>query len=429
MNILVLGAGGREHALVSKIYESPICTYLYTAPGNPGTALKSTNIGIDPTDFAALYEFCLKKEITLIIPGPELPLVLGIRDYFENRSKGSIRVFGPSKQAALLEGSKSFAKQFMVKHGVPTASYAVFGNEQVSEAVEYVRNHTLPVVLKADGLAAGKGVLIVHNTEEAVHAVKNILKNRVFGSAGDRLVVEQFLSGRELSVFIITDGHHYCLLPEAKDYKRIGEGDLGPNTGGMGAVSPVSFASSALMEKIESRIIAPTLKGLRKENIDYKGFIFFGLMEVGGEPYVIEYNVRLGDPEAETILPRIETDILELICAAMEKKLSSNSKIQVSSQTSVSVVLASEGYPDNYKMEKMVSLPFPFENIEKQGRIFYAGVKASGSDVLTAGGRVLVANALGAGIKEAQMRAYEIAEKISFEGKYLRKDIGNDLID
>lgn len=428
MNILVLGAGGREHALVTKISESPLCTHIYTAPGNPGTVLKSTNVDIDPTDFEALHEFSVKNKIDLIIPGPELPLVLGIRDYFEEKSKGSIRIFGPLKQGALLEGSKIFAKQFMAKYDIPTASYAVFGKEQISEAVEYVKKHTLPIVLKADGLASGKGVVIAHSTDEAVHAVKTILKDRLFGSAGDRLVVEQFLQGRELSVFVVTDGSNYCLLPEAKDYKRIGEGDQGPNTGGMGAVSPVPFVSSVLMEKIETRIIRPTLEGLRKENIDYKGFIFFGLMEVSGEPYVIEYNVRLGDPEAETILPRLKTDILELMYTAADRELS-QSKIQVSPQASVTVFLASEGYPGDHKAGETVSLPFTFQDESKCSQIFYAGVKASDSELLTSGGRVFAVNALGDTIQQAQSRAYEIVERVSFEGKYFRRDIGNDLFD
>lgn len=428
MNVLVLGAGGREHALVSKISESPLCTHLYTAPGNPGTAQKSTNVGIDPTDFEALYRFSVKNKIDFIVPGAELPLVLGIRDYFEEKSKGGIRIFGPSRRGALLEGSKGFAKQFMAKYDIPTASYAVFDRENISKAIEYVENHTLPVVLKADGLAAGKGVVIAHSTDEAVHTVKTIFKDHIFGSAGDRLVVEHFLQGRELSVFVVTDGSNYCLLPEAKDYKKIGEGDRGPNTGGMGAVSPVPFVSSVLMEKIETRIIRPTLEGLRKENIDYKGFIFFGLMEVSGEPYVIEYNVRLGDPEAEAILPRLKTDILELMYAAADGGLPQN-KIQVSPQASVTVVLASEGYPGDYKAGEAVSLPFSFQDESKCGRIFYAGVKASGSELLTSGGRVLAVNALGDTTQQAQSRAYEIAESIHFKGKYLRYDIGNDLID
>ena len=428
MNILVLGAGGREHALVTKISKSPLCTYIYTVPGNPGTALKSTNVEIDPTDFEALYRFSVKNKIDFIVPGTELPLVLGIKDYFSKKSGGDIRVFGPSRQGALLEGSKGFAKQFMVKYGIPTASYAVFEKEDLSKAIKYVEKHTLPVVLKADGLAAGKGVVIAHSTEEAVRTVKDILFNRVFGSAGDRLVVEQFLQGRELSVFVITDGENYCLLPEAKDYKRIGEGDRGPNTGGMGAVSPVPFVSPVLMEKIETRIIRPTLEGLRKENIDYKGFIFFGLMVVSGEPYVIEYNVRLGDPEAETILPRLETDILELMYAAADGGLPQN-KIQVSPQVSVTVVIASEGYPGDYRAGETVSLPFSFQDESKCSQIFYAGVRASGSELLTSGGRVFAINAVGDTFQQAQSRAYEIVERVGFEGKYFRRDIGNDLFD
>jgi phosphoribosylamine---glycine ligase len=423
MNILLLGSGGREHALAWKLAQSKKIDRLFIAPGNAGTSQSGTNLAIDISDFDAVKKAVTEHQIDIVVVGPETPLVEGISDYFRNDNllKG-IPVIGPDKSAARLEGSKDFAKAFMLRHKIPTARYKSFDRTSAGEVKAFLQTMKAPYVLKADGLAAGKGVIISESFDEALAEAGSILNGK-FGAAGDKLVIEEFLKGIELSVFIITDGKSYKLLPEAKDYKRIGEGDSGPNTGGMGAVSPVAFADSDFIEKVRIRIIEPTLKGLADEGITYTGFIFFGLINVSGEPFVIEYNARLGDPETEVIIPRISSDFFELIEGVAKGDLSER-VIETDPCFVTTVMLVSGGYPDRYeKGMKIKGL-----NDTSDCILFHAGTAISNNGTLTAGGRVLAVSAKGENMKEALKGSYRNAAKISFEKMYFRPDIGFDLL-
>lgn len=422
MNILLLGSGGREHALAWKIRQSSRCKALYIAPGNAGTLREGTNVSLDILDFESVGNFCREKNIQMVVVGPEEPLVRGITDYLRSREDlTGIMILGPDSAGARLEGSKDFAKQFMMKYHIPTASYRTFTLQEYEFGVEFLRSLNPPYVLKADGLAAGKGVSVVYDLKEAEQELRNMLSGK-FGKASDRVVVEEFLRGIELSVFIITDGTTFRLLPEAKDYKRVGEGDTGQNTGGMGAVSPVPFADKAFMAKVEERIILPTLHGLKREGIHYKGFIFFGLMNVEGNPYVIEYNVRLGDPESEVILPRLENDIVELFEAVANSRLSEE-KIHISSDVVTTVMLVSGGYPGAYRKG------FEITGLDQVNGsiVFHAGTTMQNGKVVTSGGRVLAVSSSGKTMKEALEMSYKNARSILFEGVYYRTDIGFDL--
>ncbi len=424
MNILLIGSGGREHALAWKIKHSSLCNSLFIAPGNAGTSSYGNNIAIDIKDFDAIAQFVIEKDISMVIVGPEDPLVNGIADYFaDNEKLKDIAVIGPKSEGAKLEGSKDFAKSFMEKHRIPTAKYRSFNKNTINEGYEYLETLTPPYVLKADGLAAGKGVIICENRNEAKNNLKDMIINQKFGNASENVVIEEFLKGKEVSVFVLTDGKNYILLPEAKDYKRIGEGDTGPNTGGMGCVSPVPFADKTFLEKVKKRIIEPTVNGLKKENIDYKGFIFFGLMNVEGDPYVIEYNVRLGDPETQVILPRIRNDIVSLFQKTWEGSLDKQ-KTDIDERFAATVILASEGYPGSYKKGiKITDIDKTSDSI-----IFHAGVKLNGDEMKTSGGRVMAVTSLSNDLEKALQLSKSNAEIINFKGKYFRKDIGNDLI-
>lgn len=422
MNILILGAGGREHALAWKIAQSPLTNNLFIAPGNAGTAGVGTNLDISAEDFGAVKKAVSEHQIDLVIPGPEAPLVAGVHDFFlSDPDLQHIPVIGPTKAGAQLEGSKDFAKDFMQRHHIPTAASQTFTRDTLEQGKAYLAQSAAPYVLKADGLAAGKGVLILSDLGEAQQELQKMLEGK-FGDASSKVVVEAFLSGVELSVFVLTDGKGYAVLPEAKDYKRIGEGDTGLNTGGMGAVSPVPFATAAFMEKVEARIIRPTIDGLREEGIPYKGFIFFGLINVEGEPFVIEYNVRMGDPEAEVVLPRIQSDFTALLLAAAEDRLS-EATVAFDSRTATTVMLVSGGYPGSYEKGKVIG----GLGQVSQGIAFHAGTKPAGSDVVTNGGRVIAVTAYGDTMQEALQRSYADAEKIQFDRKNYRKDIGFDL--
>lgn len=421
--VLVLGSGGREHAFVYKIAQSPLCEALFVAPGNAGTARHAQNVNIDPMDFEAVARFCQEKSIDLLVPGPEAPLVAGIRDVLEAQPQlKGLKIVGPSQKAARLEGSKDFAKQFMQRYGIPTARYRTFEAGQLQQALDYLQQHPLPVVLKADGLAAGKGVLICESHEQAVEEMKAMLSGK-FGEASRKVVVEEFLQGIEVSVFVLTDGKDYLVLPEAKDYKRIGEGDTGLNTGGMGAVSPVPFVNKDFIGKVEERIIRPTLQGLQQEQAPYCGFIFLGLMNVNGDPYVIEYNVRMGDPETQSVFARIESDLLELLDATAAGTLKHQS-LQISPYTAVTVVLASQGYPQTYEKDKVIE---GFDEVE-EAIIFHAGTRQDDKgQILTAGGRVLAVTSLAETLPQARQLAMKAAATIRFSNKYYRRDIGLDL--
>jgi len=424
MRILLLGAGGRESALAWKIAQSSMLESLFIAPGNAGTKQWGKNIPLDILDFEAIKQVVLAQKIDLVVVGPEEPLVLGISDFFaQDPMLRSVGVIGPGKTGAQLEGSKTFAKEFMLRHNIPTAKYGSFSLETLREGIVFLRNMSAPYVLKADGLAAGKGVLILDNLEEAEIELTQILLDEKLGQAGNRVVIEQFLKGIELSVFVVTDGGSYKLLPEAKDYKRIGENDTGPNTGGMGAISPVPFADKGFMDKVENQIIIPTVKGLKAENIDYQGFIFFGLINVKGEPYVIEYNCRLGDPETEVVLPRIKSDILDLFEGIVSHTLSERD-VQFNDLSAATVMMVSGGYPNAFEKDKVV---FGLNAIS-DAIVFHAGTTADGPKVLTNGGRVLTVTSFGKNIEQALGRSYDNIMKISYEGAYFRKDIGKDLI-
>jgi len=424
MNVLVLGSGGREHAICWKIAQSKNINKLFVAPGNPGTASVATNVSINPLHFDQVKDFITTNNISMVVVGPEEPLVKGIRDYLQSYPETkNVMLIGPSKIGAQLEGSKDFAKCFMQKHGVPTAAYKTFSANQANEAKVFLTTMKPPYVLKADGLAAGKGVVISNSIEEA-NSTLDIFFAGKFGEASKKVVIEEFLSGIELSVFVLTDGESYVILPEAKDYKRIGEGDTGLNTGGMGAVSPVPFANKEFMDKVERKVIKPTVDGLRKDNIDYRGFIFIGLIKVNNEPFVIEYNVRMGDPETEAVMPRIESDLVDLLEKTATGKLNGTT-IKTSPLTATTVILVSGGYPEEYEKDILIS---GLENVTDT-LAFHSGTKKdSNGAILTAGGRVLALTSLGNSINEALSKSYSAAEKVSYNGKYYRRDIGQDLM-
>jgi phosphoribosylamine--glycine ligase len=422
MNILILGSGGREHALTWKLAQSKKVNKIFIGPGNAGTCNSGINLNLDPGDFQAVKRAVLENRIDILIVGPEAPLVDGIHDFFlSDDSLKNIPVIGPDKSAARLEGSKDFAKSFLTRHNIPTAVYKSFDLSSLTDAPGFLRTLNPPYVIKADGLAAGKGVLIIDDIYEAEREVESILNGK-FGAAGQKVVIEQFLRGIELSVFVITDGTSYILLPEAKDYKRIGEGDTGLNTGGMGAVSPVPFAGPLFMEKVKRRIIEPTLKGLSDDGIVYKGFIFFGLINVEGDPFVIEYNARLGDPESEVIIPRIKSDFFDLIEGVAKGNLAEK-KIEIDERYFATVMLVSKGYPGNYDKEK------PIDDFELTGEsvVFHAGTKKSDGKVVTSGGRVMAVTSWGTSMREALEVSYRNARLIHFEGICYRTDIGFDL--
>jgi phosphoribosylamine--glycine ligase len=426
MNILLLGSGGREHALAWKIAQSKRLTRLFIAPGNAGTSVTGTNVAIPAGDFEQVAEFVHSQGIHMVVVGPEAPLVDGIVDFLGNHPlTGQVMVIGPPGAGARLEGSKVFAKEFMRRHGIPTAASERFDRETLQDARSFIGNRKPPFVLKADGLAAGKGVLICQDRNEAMAGLEDMLVHDKFGKAGHQLLIEEFLSGIELSAFIITDGKDYRILPEAKDYKRVGDGDTGPNTGGMGSVSPVPFADEAFKKKVELNVILPTIRGLQKEDIPFKGFLFFGLMNVEGEPYLIEYNVRMGDPEAEAIMPRIGNDLVELFEATATGRLSEIT-VRIDPRVCATVILASAGYPGNFEKGKRIL------NTDKiaAGFLFHAGTARDprSGDMVTSGGRVLAVSSLGKDLKEALEISYQNARLIAFEGKYFRKDIGNDLL-
>ncbi len=422
MNILLLGNGGREHALAWKMAQSPKCTQLFIAPGNAGTSSCGTNIAINPTDFKNIRDFVLKNDIQMVIVGPEAPLVEGIYDYFKNDEQlNSINVVGPSTEGAKLEGSKAYAKKFMADRNIPTAGYQEFTIDNLSEGLDYIKSQTPPIVLKADGLAAGKGVLICQSIEEAQSEFKKMLEGK-FGNAGSRVVIEEFLDGIEFSVFVITDGKAYKILPIAKDYKRIGEGDSGLNTGGMGAVSPVPFVDQAIMEKVETRIIKPTIAEIQKRNIEYKGFIFLGLIMVNNDPFVIEYNCRMGDPETEVVIPRLQNDLVEIF-QALDNDSLQNINIKIDERAATTIMLVSGGYPEAYEKGKVIRGVSAIED----SIVFHAGTKAEGDQIITNGGRVIAVTSYGQNFREALKTSNKNAQLIDFEGKYYRTDIGFDL--
>ncbi len=420
MNILLLGSGGREHAFAWKLSQSPLCENLFIAPGNAGTLQHGKNVPIDVNDFDAIEKFVLQNQISLVVVGPEDPLVNGIYNYFQSKAElQHIPVIGPSKAGAQLEGSKAFAKQFMVRHGIPTAAYGEFTIENLADGFDFIDEQNLPIVLKADGLAAGKGVLIIPNHGEAKEQLREMIEQNKFGKASAKVVIEQFLNGIEFSVFVLTDGNSYKILPNAKDYKRIGEGDTGLNTGGMGCISPVPFVDDALMQKAEQRVIIPTIEGLKKDNIVYKGFIYIGFMNVDGEPYVIEYNCRMGDPETEIVLPRIKSDLVKLLSATGSGTLLQEN-IEIDERAAATVIVASGGYPEDYEKGKEIT---GLDSVV-DSMVFHAGTKKDGEKILTNGGRVLAVSSYGKNIHEAVAKSNAAIEQINFDNKYYRKDIG-----
>ena len=421
MNILLLGSGGREHALAWKLSQSNLCSKLFVAPGNAGTALCGTNLPFAATDFDAIKNSCVKEHINMVIVGPEEPLVKGIVDFLKSvEGLKNLLIIGPSKEAAQLEGSKAFAKAFMQRHNIPTAAYKEFTQENFEEGIDYLKSHSLPIVLKADGLAAGKGVIICQNHVEAISEFELMIQRSKFGEAGKRVVVEEFLSGIELSVFVLTDRKDYVLLPEAKDYKQVGEGNTGLNTGGMGAISPVPFADNAFMQKVVAKIVEPTVKGLQKDQYDYKGFVFIGLMKVGDEPYVIEYNCRMGDPETEVVIPRIKNDLAALLTATAKQKLQ-DVRIEKDERFAATIVAVSGGYPNDYQKGFEIN---GLEVSKEDAIIFHMGTKEENGKIVTNGGRVFCATALASQLDEAINASRELIETIAFEGKYFRRDIG-----
>ena len=422
MNILIIGGGGREHALAWKIAQSPQLDKLYIAPGNAGTATLGTNVPVGVDDFEGIKKLVLDKGINMVVVGPEAPLVNGIADFFSgDPDLQRVAVIGPSSAGAMLEGSKDVAKIFMEDNKIPTGKFQTFIEYTLQEGKDFLAARKPPYVLKADGLAAGKGVLIIDDLEQAQQELEYMLKGK-FGEASKKVIIEEHLSGIELSVFVLTDGKGYVMLPEAKDYKRIGDGDTGLNTGGMGAISPVPFAGSKFLRKVEDRIVKPTIQGLRERKIDFKGFIFLGLMNRDGDPYVIEYNVRMGDPEAEVVLPRIKTDLVALLKATADERLS-EMEVELDDRTVSTVMLVSGGYPGSYEKGKEIS---GLDQVE-ESIVFHAGTRQEGDRVVTSGGRVIAVSSYGASMKEALSASYRSAEKIRFEGKYYRSDIGFDL--
>jgi len=423
MNILLLGSGGREHAFALAITKSPKCSKLFVAKGNAGTQKIATNINIDVDQFKEIKKFCLENNIKMLVVGPEDPLVNGIYDFFQNDNQlKNIQVIGPSKIGAKLEGSKEFAKQFLIKNNIPTAAYRSFTKENFQDGITFLEQLKSPYVLKADGLAQGKGVLILEDLEQAKHQLKQMLLNNKFGKASTKVVIEEFLNGIELSCFVLTDGKNYKILPTAKDYKRIGEADKGLNTGGMGAISPVPFADENFMQKIENKIVKPTIQGLLNDKIEYKGFIFIGLIKVQNEPYVIEYNVRMGDPETEVVLPRIKTDLLDLF-SSLEKQELYKIQLEIDQKSTATIMLVSGGYPEDYQKGKQI---FGLENIT-DSIVFHAGTKQENQKIITNGGRVLAFTSFGKDFKQALQTSYKNIEKIHFDNMYYRKDIGFDL--
>ena len=425
MNILIIGSGGREHALSWKIRQSQKCENLFILPGNAGTAGIGQNVDISIDDFEKIGDFILENDISMMVVGPEAPLVKGITDYFKAAQKLShVKVIGPDKEGARLEGSKDFAKDFMQKYKIPTAGFRTFSKQSLNEGLDYIQTLSTPIVLKADGLAAGKGVIIAQSKDEAANVLREMLVEERFGEASAKVVIEEFLSGIELSVFVLTDGEDFVILPEAKDYKRIGDNDSGPNTGGMGAVSPVPFANLDFMEKVEKRIIQPTITGLKNDGVDYCGFIFIGLMNVDGDPYVIEYNVRMGDPETQAVLPRIENDMVDLLNATAQRNLK-NENIRISRRTATTVVMVSGGYPGAYEKG------FPITGVEgvHETTVFHAGTRFDEQNqVLTHGGRVLAITGMGETVQESLEKTYRDVGKINWEKVNFRKDIGQDIL-
>ena len=423
MNILLLGSGGREHAIAWKMSKSKMCRNLFIAPGNGGTINIGKNIEIDINDFSIVKETVIKKNIDLVVVGPEEPLVNGIVDYFNGDKRlKNIKIFGPTKGGARLEGSKDFSKEFMFRNNIPCGKSKTFNLNSLEKGLSFLESIEPPYVLKADGLAAGKGVLILDSLNKAKEELSNMLVNKKFGEASNNVLIEEYLDGIEVSVFAVTDGQNYILLPEAKDYKRIGEGDTGPNTGGMGAVSPVNFADKEFMQKVEDKVIKRTVEGIKKENLDFKGFIFAGLMNVEGEPYVIEYNVRMGDPETQVVIPRIKNDLVDVFVKCLDNRLE---EIQIDTYDgfATTVILASNGYPNKYsKGDKILSL----EEIEDT-KIFHAGTKAENGNILSNGGRVFACTGFGMNLDSALINSYKIANSIEWKNKYFRKDIGRDL--
>lgn len=424
MNILLLGSGGREHAFAWKLVQSALCDTLFVAPGNAGTAQIAKNIDISATDFVAIKALVLQEGIEMVIVGPEDPLVKGIYDFFQNdQDLKNIPVIGPSKIGATLEGSKEFAKEFLMRHNIPTAAYDSFTAETVEKGCDFLETLQPPYVLKADGLAAGKGVLIIQDLAEAKAELRNMLVNQKFGAASSKVVIEEFLDGIELSCFVLTDGKSYKILPTAKDYKRIGEGDTGLNTGGMGAVSPVPYVDAILMEKIETRIVKPTIAGLQKDGIPYKGFVFIGLINVNNEPLVIEYNVRMGDPETEVVVPRLKSDLVELFLAVANEKLEEFS-LEVDERSATTVMIVSGGYPEDFEKGKVIT---GLENVT-DSIVFHAGTKLDNGNVVSNGGRVMAVTSYGNNFQEALDKSYRNVAQISFDKMNFRKDIGFDLV-
>lgn len=434
MNILLLGSGGREHAMAAKIVESKSCTRLFVAPGNAGTAAmnsRCSNAAVNPEDFDAVRDFVLRNNVNMVVVGPEAPLVAGIADYFAHTPQlHNVMVIGPSKEGARLEGSKDYAKEFMTRHSIPTAAHRTFTSDTVEEGKAFLRSLKAPYVLKADGLAAGKGVLILNTLEEAEQELSNMLEHAKFGNASAKVVIEEFLSGVELSVFVLTDGKHYHILPTAKDYKRIGEGDTGLNTGGMGSVSPVHFADKAFMQKVEERIVEPTVKGLHNENIDYKGFIFVGLMAVRDDatgelnPYVIEYNVRMGDPETESVFPRIKSDVVDLFEHTWHGTLQ-HTTLEVDPRTAACVMMVAGGYPEHYEKGAVIT----GADQVTESLVFHAGTKlGADGELLTNGGRVMCVTSFSDSMPVALLKSYQELAKIHWDGIYFRRDIGQDLL-
>ena len=423
MNILVLGSGGREHAISWKISQSEKCSNLYIAPGNAGTGLVGNNLSVNINDFKEVKLNVIEKSIDLVIVGPEEPLVRGIVDFFKSDDElKNVKIFGPSSEGSKLEGSKDFSKEFMFRNNIPCAKSKTFNKNNLSEGISFLEKINPPYVLKADGLAAGKGVLILDDLEEAKTELSKMILDEKFGDASKNVLIEEYLDGIEVSVFAITDGHNYIILPEAKDYKRIGEGDTGLNTGGMGAVSPVDFADNEFMKKVEDSVIRRTVNGIKKEKLDYKGFIFAGLMNVNGEPYVIEYNVRMGDPETQVVIPRIKNDLLNVFIKCLDEKIN-EVELDIENNFTTTVILAADGYPESYKKGDDIRNLEEFSN----SKIFHAGTKKENNRILSNGGRVIACTGYGESLEDALKNSYKLADNISWDNKYFRKDIGEDL--